>query len=183
MATNGGNASTGERTDGDSTANECGLADHLLTTDYPLPPNLRAIRDSITYGELRHLAQEVLDKITPDVYALGVKDGQAQLLVSQREQREQRKVARGQKVWVTVVYFIVSPTAIKIGRTKDAARRTAVIQTSHPEPLQLVATVDGGLALEKEYHRRFAPHRLRGEWFAPHPDILSEIARLQTLAA
>lgn len=31
---------------------------------------------------------------------------------------------------------------------------------------------------ERDYHARFAAHRLRGEWFAPHPDILAEIEHL-----
>ena len=37
--------------------------------------------------------------------------------------------------------------------------------------------------VEKEYHPRFAEHRLHGEWFHPHPDILAEIDRLNRLAA
>jgi len=34
-------------------------------------------------------------------------------------------------------------------------------------------------AFERAYHRQFAAHRLHGEWFAPHPDILAEIDRLK----
>lgn len=31
---------------------------------------------------------------------------------------------------------------------------------------------------ERAYHAMFKAHRLHGEWFEPHPDILAEIARL-----
>lgn len=89
-----------------------------------------------------------------------------------------RKVARGRREWVTSVYFIQSPHAIKIGRSNDSKRRLAVLQTSQSEPLRLVACTPGGRELETEYHRQFAKHRLHGEWFSPAPEILAEIARL-----
>lgn len=80
----------------------------------------------------------------------------------------------------SAVYFIGCDQAIKIGVAKDVQRRFAAIQMCSPLPLRLLATVDGTRALERAYHTRFADHRLHGEWFAPHPDILAEIARLTT---
>ena len=77
------------------------------------------------------------------------------------------------------VYFIRSePGEIKIGLAIDVEKRLRGLQTSHPYGLTLLAFVKGGQSVEREYHRRFAAHRLHGEWFEPHPDILAEIAHL-----
>lgn len=146
--------------------------------NYHLPEKLERVRVSLTEEELRLLTQETLDRLAQAVYQQGITDGQAKLLEQQRDERERRKIGRGRKEFVTVIYFIRASAAVKIGMAKDAHRRLMVLQTSHPETLTLVATCPGGRVLESEYHARFAEHRLRGEWFAPHPDILAEIERL-----
>lgn len=77
-------------------------------------------------------------------------------------------------------YFISAACgSIKIGRTFGMAYRLAELQCANPKELELLAVVpDGGR--EAEYHHQFAEHRLRGEWFEPHPDILAEIERIRT---
>jgi len=145
---------------------------------YPLSEKLQAVRDSLTYQEMNLLCQERIDAVTNAVYQQGVADGRAKLLQEQRDERERRKIGRGKKEWMTVIYFIRSPNAVKIGMAKDPHRRLMVLQTSHPDELELVATREGGRALEAEYHARFAEHRVRGEWFEPASPILAEIARL-----
>jgi hypothetical protein len=91
---------------------------------------------------------------------------------STRHQRE-----RGAKV-----YFIQSAgSEIKIGKAVDVQSRLKGLQTSHPHALTILAITDGGKAQEAEYHARFAVHRLHGEWFSPHPDILAEIDRLNSV--
>lgn len=146
---------------------------------YPLSEKLQAVRDSLTYQEMNLLCQERIDAVTNAVYQQGVADGRAKLLQEQRDERERRKIGRGKKEWMTVIYFIRSPNAVKIGMAKDPHRRLMVLQTSHPDELELVATCEGGRALEAEYHARFAEHRVRGEWFQPASPILAEIARLK----
>jgi len=146
---------------------------------YPLSEKLQAVRDSLTYQEMNLLCQERIDAVTNAVYQQGVADGRAKLLQEQRDERERRKIGRGKKEWMTVIYFIRSPNAVKIGMAKDPHRRLMVLQTSHPDELELVATREGGRALEAEYHARFAEHRVRGEWFEPASPILAEIARLK----
>lgn len=146
---------------------------------YPLSEKLQAIKDSLTYEEMNLLCQERVDRYSAAVYKQGLIDGREKLLQEQRDERERRRVGRGKKEWVTVIYFIRSPSAVKIGMAKDANRRLMVLQTSHSDELELVATCEGGRKLEAEYHALFAEHRLRGEWFSPHPDILAEIDRLQ----
>lgn len=78
------------------------------------------------------------------------------------------------------VYFIQCGEGgpIKIGIARDPAKRLAGLQTGHFERLQLRALTTGGAKQERAYHDRFAAHRLHGEWFSPHPDLLAEIARL-----
>lgn len=82
------------------------------------------------------------------------------------------------------VYFIRGEgTPIKIGFSHQPNERLAILQTAHWCRLSIVAKAEGSLADEREYHDRFAAHRLHGEWFAPHPDILAEIERLNAGAA
>ena len=76
------------------------------------------------------------------------------------------------------VYFVQAPCgSIKVGRARDVQFRLRELQCANPNKLVLLAVaLDGGR--ETEYHRRFAEHRMLGEWFAPHADILAEIERL-----
>jgi hypothetical protein len=93
--------------------------------------------------------------------------------------RERARSERAAK-FARLVYFVQATSgAIKIGLATDVKRRLATLQTSHPEKLSLLATRLGGRVRERAYHAKFAEHRLHGEWFAPHPDILAEIERLQ----
>lgn len=81
------------------------------------------------------------------------------------------------------VYFIESPIsgAIKIGKSVDPTVRIETLQIGHSEPLVLLAAIPGTSADETAYHKRFKEHRMRGEWFSPHPDILAEIERINSL--
>lgn len=77
------------------------------------------------------------------------------------------------------LYFIGSDDGpIKIGATVNLERRLRVLQAASPHKLKILCKVAGGAGSEGFYHRQFARHRLHGEWFAPHPDILAEIERL-----
>jgi len=81
------------------------------------------------------------------------------------------------------VYFIQANTGqIKIGIARDVKCRLARLRTMSPVSLSLLAQTDGGQPQEATYHARFAEHRLHGEWFSPHPDILAEIERLNDTA-
>lgn len=80
----------------------------------------------------------------------------------------------------SVVYFIGPKRGdlVKIGYAADLVSRLRHLQTGSPVKLEVLAAIAGGLDLERTYHRQFAAHRLHGEWFTPHPDILAEIERL-----
>lgn len=56
----------------------------------------------------------------------------------------------------------------------------AMFQLSSPVPVAILALRCGGRDVEQAYHHQFSEHRLHGEWFKPHPDILAEIERLNT---
>lgn len=146
--------------------------------DYTLPEHLEAVRDSLSEIDLRRLCQETIDRYATLAYRHGMEEGRQKLLKEQQSARETRKVGRRRSVWTTAVYFIRSPQGIKIGVSNNPEGRLRVLQTSHTEPLELLAFIEGGKDLESEYHERFAEHRIRGEWFSPHPNILAEIERL-----
>jgi Meiotically Up-regulated Gene 113 (MUG113) protein len=80
-----------------------------------------------------------------------------------------------------VVYFLQGETGgnIKIGYAGDVAARVATFQPGSPVKLCILATQPGGQPLEAALHRRFAAHRLHGEWFAPCEDLLAYIAGLE----
>lgn len=92
----------------------------------------------------------------------------------------QRPVLPLKRAYSVDLYMIQSGDGpIKIGISAAPARRLKDLQTAHPYPLKIVCLVKGGGAeLEAHYHERFAAHRLHGEWFEPHEEILAEIARL-----
>ena len=77
------------------------------------------------------------------------------------------------------VYFIAGETGpVKIGVAVDPQKRLSGLQTSHPIPLAILAVTPGSVQVEREYHQRFAAHRVRGEWFTRAPEIVAEIERL-----
>lgn len=79
----------------------------------------------------------------------------------------------------SVVYFIqaIDGGPIKIGFTRNLTTRLAALQNSHPERLIVVAAFPGGPAEEGELHHTFRAIRLKGEWYAPSSDLLTEIER------
>lgn len=80
---------------------------------------------------------------------------------------------------IGTIYF-VGPEGgpIKIGFASRLHMRLKDLRSANALPLVVHASVQGPPRLERQYHKRFAEHRLHGEWFDPHPDILAEIARL-----
>jgi len=83
-----------------------------------------------------------------------------------------------------VVYFIQAETGqIKIGIARDLGVRLKTLRTMCPVGLAVLAATNGGQPAESGYHDCFAAHRLHGEWFEPHPDILAEITRLNAEGA
>lgn len=80
----------------------------------------------------------------------------------------------------TATIYFIGPDGgpIKIGWASNITTRLRDLRLANAFPLKLWASVGGPPSLERDYHKRFAAHRLHGEWFARHPDILAEIERL-----
>lgn len=78
-----------------------------------------------------------------------------------------------------MIYFIQAEGVghIKIGFTadEDVLVRLADLQTGSPVPLRVLGTTPGAVVEEKNLHRRFAAHRVHGEWFRPVPELLALI--------
>lgn len=78
-----------------------------------------------------------------------------------------------------VVYFVRagSDGLIKIGTTSDVEKRLAKMQTDSGVDLVLIGVLTGGQELERKLHEQFSLYRARGEWFFPHSEILTFVAR------
>lgn len=77
------------------------------------------------------------------------------------------------------VYFIGGEVgAVKIGFAVSPKSRLGDLQCGSPIKLEILATVAGMPRDERDYHKRFAAHRLHREWFERVPEILAEIERL-----
>jgi len=64
---------------------------------------------------------------------------------------------------------------VKVGIATDPQARLEQLQTANPFPLRLLATFSGGASLEREIHKRLAIHRMNGEWFHPHADVMAVV--------
>lgn len=77
-----------------------------------------------------------------------------------------------------MIYFIeiAGREPIKIGfTTRTPAQRLSQLQVAHPLRLRLLGACDGDREMEKVLHERFAPYRIRGEWYERAPEILDFI--------
>jgi T5orf172 domain. len=64
---------------------------------------------------------------------------------------------------------------IKIGKSRRVQDRINALQTGVAERLELLAVYDGGSDVERHLHKQLAAHRLSGEWFSPHDEVLRVI--------
>lgn len=71
-----------------------------------------------------------------------------------------------------VVYALGTPghQTVKIGTTKNLAKRIADIQRMSPVPLRVLWTYPGGHEVESYLHRHFKAFRSHGEWFTFESD-------------
>lgn len=63
------------------------------------------------------------------------------------------------------IYVIGFANYIKIGWSTNIRGRLETLQLGVPEALKLYGIITGERRTEPRLHRRFADHRLRGEWF------------------
>jgi hypothetical protein len=60
---------------------------------------------------------------------------------------------------------------------RDPREVVIVYPPSGEKHVQLLGIMLGGRTRENQLHKRFADHRLDGEWFQPHPNILNFIRK------
>ena len=75
------------------------------------------------------------------------------------------------------VYFIRYRDRVKIGTTTNVIKRLASLPYD-----EVLAVVNGGRDVEREWHDKYHQHRDQGEWFIPYPKMLDEIKALGTCA-
>lgn len=79
------------------------------------------------------------------------------------------------------VYFMQAGASgpVKIGFSGTSVeRRIAGNQTGCPQPIALLGVVVGDIQLERRFHKAFRTCALRGEWFTPHPRLISFIKKV-----
>jgi len=85
----------------------------------------------------------------------------------------------------SLIYYVrrESDSLIKIGTSRTAATRIAVLEREHG-PLTLMALHQGAHKEEHAIHRLFAELRMEGEWFRPELSLMEFIlkARVQLRA-
>jgi len=82
------------------------------------------------------------------------------------------------------VYFIRASMTryVKIGFSKNPAKRLKAIQTSSPDTVELLVAVPGTMQDERALHRAYADRRIEGEWFDPSPHMQNFINHASTMA-
>lgn len=84
------------------------------------------------------------------------------------------------------VYFIQADEngPIKIGFTSDdPKRRLNQLQTGNAATLRLLGSIRADISRERQFHSDLAEWRLQGEWFEPHPTVLTSIEQALTTEA
>jgi hypothetical protein len=111
-----------------------------------------------------------------------IEEARAMLLREGFDPANERPAPQEDRFRLSMVYFIAGDVgAIKIGISCHVEGRLIAIQTGSPIPLRILAVTPGSYREERAYHQRFAAHRLHGEWFDRHPEIMDEIDRLRAV--
>lgn len=79
-----------------------------------------------------------------------------------------------------MIYFIgcAAANAVKIGRTyNEPYKRLMSMQACCPLELQLIGVTEGYGVEEAALHARFAPSRIRGEWFTMTDELRDHVAQ------
>ena len=67
---------------------------------------------------------------------------------------------------------------VKIGFSTNPVKRVASLKTSCPAGVKPLGVMEGTLADEAALFRRLAEHRLHGEWFKPHREVLEVVKNM-----
>jgi hypothetical protein len=83
------------------------------------------------------------------------------------------------------LYFIQAEAGgpIKIGYTGWPEKRLVTLQVAHAEKLVILAKTKTSKENERQIHEHFAGSRIRGEWYEPTPELLANIAEVDSWTA
>lgn len=86
------------------------------------------------------------------------------------------------------VYFVQAGGPhgpVKIGITRDLARRMEALRNANAEPLHVLAvmkTREGSArGIERRFHEVFSDLRLEGEWFRWHEDVAVAVCQIESM--
>ena len=71
---------------------------------------------------------------------------------------------------------------VKIGIAINPASRLRELQTGNPQALRIVEKIDAPDRQERFLHERLKEHRIRGEWFNPHPEVFGVLKSAKVCA-
>ena len=133
-----------------------------------MPPKFEAFLDAAGYGNGRS----------------GVRPEMPDWAIDETEAEHKKWRGSGLKPCITYFARARYTGRIKIGKTSQVpeARVQQLAHANLGEESELLCTRRGEY-FESLYHRAFYTWALGHEWFAPHPDILAEIAFIQSIAA
>lgn len=77
------------------------------------------------------------------------------------------------------VYFVRSGDRVKIGTSHKPKQRIRDLQIANPDGLEVLHTMPGTFAEERQLHKQFAAHRLHGEWFHYSDEIRAYVEGLK----
>jgi hypothetical protein len=93
------------------------------------------------------------------------------------ELQERREREEGKPDLCYLVGMEGDNSAVKIGHSTNIPRRLGQYQAGNPRKLEVIATMPGGKAKERELHCKFMPYHMAwmvGEWFMKGPAIINE---------
>ena len=162
-------------------ADRYGCAPHVIDWVRPCP-DCRLERAESKMPVLRHELETLAKAMANDMRAAekrvdelrdaahAIRDAMAELSEVDARLRESSVEPHG------FIYLIGHHNAVKIGWSQKhpvAGGRLSGLQVGTPERLELIGLVVGPYTLEAELQGRFAAHRIRGEWFTRHEEILA----------
>lgn len=75
-----------------------------------------------------------------------------------------------------MIYFIQSGEYVKVGYTGNLKSRYKQYVTENPNPVYLLATINGGYDIERKIHKQLKEFKHRGEWFVYTDQVKEKIA-------
>jgi hypothetical protein len=147
-------------------------------TDIEVPAVVELL-DLITAGAIT--AEQARDKLNRLTVAIKERmDREHEEMIELMEEplhRSAREEIRFDDRWVYAVSTDDIPDAIKIGVSRDIARRIKSLQAGSATTLELRWSARGGFPLERYLHEQFDARRTHGEWFdfRGRPDPVQEI--------